>query len=139
MSGLWQRSGSCRTSRVDNVDYLPDAGPGWPPTPSSQLQEQRLTSQQADRVRLKQLSDERAAKWPNTLMAVRAKKLKDREERAEREEERRKEIGALSQPHARGPCGAGAGASLAASPPACGVFRRQGGGAVSGDEAPGAD
>lgn len=47
-------------------------------------------------MRLKQLSDERASKWPNTLMAQRAKKLRDREEKAEKDEARRRELGGSS-------------------------------------------
>jgi len=51
-----------------------------------------VSDERAERLRLKQLSDARVTKWPNTLEAERAKKEREKEERELREEERKKEI-----------------------------------------------
>lgn len=54
----------------------------------AQVQEPASSSQE-DRARLKQLSDERASRWPNTLQAQRARKERARQERAAAEEAER--------------------------------------------------
>jgi hypothetical protein len=57
-----------------------------------QVAEGVLDSQSEERRRLKQLSDERAAKWPNTLQAQRARKERARMERMAAEEAERVEV-----------------------------------------------
>lgn len=55
-------------------------------------QQLESTMEKEDRKRLKELSDTRAAGWPNTLQAQRARKERARQERANAEEAERQEI-----------------------------------------------
>lgn len=58
----------------------------------SDTQQFESTMEKEERKRLKELSDTRAAGWPNTLQAQRARKERARQERANAEESERQEI-----------------------------------------------
>mmetsp|Transcript_23816 Transcript_23816/g.28747 ORF Transcript_23816/g.28747 Transcript_23816/m.28747 type:complete len:467 (-) Transcript_23816:593-1993(-) len=58
----------------------------------TQVRPNPIESSQAEKERLKGLSDDRASKWPNTIEAQRARKERARKERLEQEERERCEV-----------------------------------------------